>query len=295
MEDKILKNYDVMCINRKNTDLAKDIKSEIARQEIITRSEGKRGLILLAGNMLGLGITINSCDVVMLLNNTLSSDKIIQQMYRCMTEGNDKKSGIVVDLNISRVLHILINYTMNKTNTHVEDKIKYVVDNHLINLDVDMILSKKLDSDAIMKKLMDLWKNDPVNNFKNLLKNLDDDCLMFDNPTQTLLNTLFTSSSKDNKINMIMELKDDGDILQKLPSGKEIKVSDTSENDSKDIKEDIKEEIKISFTKDVLPYVIPLVCILTIKNKNKDFVNMLNDIKNSPELLEIFDDQCFIW
>ena len=42
LEDKILKNYDVMCINRKNNDLAKDIKSEIAKQEIITRSEGKR-------------------------------------------------------------------------------------------------------------------------------------------------------------------------------------------------------------------------------------------------------------
>jgi hypothetical protein len=32
-------------------------------------------------------------------------------------------------------------------------------------------------------------------------------------------------------------------------------------------------------TKDVLPYVIPLTCILTIENKNKDFINILNDIK----------------
>ena len=47
--------------------------------------------------------------------------------------------------------------------------------------------------------------------------------------------------------------------------------------------------------KDVLPYVIPLTCILTIKNKNKDFINMLNNIKESNELLEIFDDQCLIW
>jgi ankyrin repeat protein len=26
-----------------------------------------------------------------------------------------------------------------------------------------------------------------------------------------------------------------------------------------------------------------------------DFVKMLNDIKENPELLEIFDDQCLIW
>ena len=86
LEDKILKKYNVMCINRANNDLAKDVKTEILKQEIITKSEGKQGLILLAGNMLSLGITINSCDIVMLMNNTLSADKVMQQMYRCMTE-----------------------------------------------------------------------------------------------------------------------------------------------------------------------------------------------------------------
>ena len=109
LEDKILKNYNIMSINRKNNDLAKDIKDEILKQQIITKSEGKQGLILLAGNMLSLGITINnSCDVVMLMNNTLSSDNLMQQMYRCMTEGQNKKNGFVVDLNISRVLQTVL-------------------------------------------------------------------------------------------------------------------------------------------------------------------------------------------
>ncbi len=45
-----------------------------------------------------------------------------------------------------------------------------------------------------------------------------------------------------------------------------------------------KEEIEISFTKDVLPYIIQLTCILTIKNTNKDFVKMINDIQENPEL-----------
>ena len=66
---------------------------------------------IISGNMLSLGITIESCDVVMLINNTLSSDKIMQQMYRCMTEGENKKMGFVVDLNISRVLNTCVNYT----------------------------------------------------------------------------------------------------------------------------------------------------------------------------------------
>ena len=297
VEDKILKKYNVMCINRITNDLAKDIKDEILKQEIITKSEGKHGLILLAGNMLSLGITINSCDIVMLMNNTLSSDKVMQQMYRCMTEGQNKKMGFVVDLNISRVLQTCINYTIYKNSKSVEDKIKYLVENHLINIDIDMMQSKKLNSDGIVKKLMDIWKGDPINNFRSLLRNLDNDCTIFDNPTQKLLNTSFTNSLKDNKVNSTVEFKDDGDELQVLPSGKEKNKDSGSNisNESDELEEKKEEEIKISFTKDVLPYVIPLTCILTIEDKNKDFINMLNNIKESKELLEIFDDQCLIW
>ncbi len=293
LEDKILKNYNIMCINRVNNDLAKDIKDEILKQEIITKSEEKQGLILLAGNMLSLGITINSCDIVMLMNNTLSADKVMQQMYRCMTEGQNKKMGFVVDLNISRVLQTCINYTVYKNSKSIEDKIKYLVENHLINIDIDMMQSKKLNSDSIVKKLMDIWKGDPINNFRSLLRNLDNDCTIFDNPTQKLLNTSFTNSLKDNKVDSTVEFKDDDDELQVLPSGKEINKNSAFKND--EISEKKEEEIKISFTKDVLPYVIPLTCILTIENKNKDFINILNNIKESKELLEIFDDQCLIW
>jgi site-specific DNA-methyltransferase (adenine-specific) len=312
LEDKILKNYNILCINRKNNDLAKDIKDEIIKQETIARSENKDGLILLAGNMLSLGITINSCDIVMLINNTLSSDKIIQQMYRCMTEGENKKCGFIVDLNISRVLQTCINYTVYKNQKSVEDKIKYLIENHLINIDIDMMINKKIESDAILKKLMDIWKSDPINNFRVLLKNLDNDYEELDNPTQKLLNEYFTKNLKDNKIDLTIKLKDENDELQELPSGKEqIKDNDSSsqsnneiddkeeidDKDEIDDKEEIddKDEIKISFTKDVLPYVIPLTCILTIEYKNKDFINMLNNIKENKELLEIFDNQCLIW
>jgi len=293
-EDKIFKKYNIMCINRQNNDLAKNIKDEILKQETITKSENKQGLILLAGNMLSLGITINKCDIVMLMNNTLSSDKVMQQMYRCMTEEKNKKMGFVVDLNISRVLNTCVNYTVYKNNKSIEDKIKYLIENHLINIDVDMMNTKNLNSNNIIKKLMDIWKTDPLNNFKTLLKNLDDDYIIFDNPTQKLLNASFTNSLKDDKIDLTIKMNDNE--TQELPDGKEkIKNNDTCNKNNENNENKIKEEIKISFTKDVLPYVIPLTCILTIKNKNKDFMHMLNNIKENKELLEIFDDQCLIW
>jgi hypothetical protein len=311
-EDNILKKYNVLCINRKNKDkftmLSKDIKEDITKQEKIAKAEGKEGLILLAGNMLTLGITLNMCDVVALMNNTLSSDKVLQQMYRCMTEGNDinnpKKFGFVVDLNISRVLNTCVNYTIYKNDKSTEDKIKYLIENHLINIDVDMMEQKKLNSDAIVSKLMEIWKTDPINSFKSLLRNLDNDYVEFDTSTQKMINKSFTSSLKDDKVNTMIEIKDEDDEIQELPSGKEKDRDDSVENNTektgsgdeeeKPEKEE-KEEIRISFTKDVLPYVIPLTCILTIKNTNKDFVKMLNDIQENPELLDMFDDMCLIW
>jgi hypothetical protein len=295
-EDTILGKYNVLCINRKNTSLAKDIKEDIKKQEKKAKGEGKSGLILLAGNMLTLGITLNMCDVVVLMNNTLSSDKILQQMYRCMTEGTNKKFGFVVDLNISRVLNTCMNYSIYKNDKNTEDKIKYLVENHLINIDVDMMDQKRLNSDAIVSKLMEIWKSDPVNSFKSLIRNLDNEYVEFDTSTQTMINQKFTSSLKDEKVSIKIELKDEGDELQELPSGIHI-VKDDSDN-SKRMEsgdEEDKEEKPISFTKDILPYIIPLTHILTITEANKDFVKMLNIIRDNPELLCVFDDQCLKW
>ena len=208
----------------KNKDLAKDIKDEINKKEIVAKDTGKLGLILLAGNMLTLGITLNNCDLIVLMNNALSSDKVLQQMYRCMTEGNNKKIGFVVDLNISRVLNTCINYTVYKNEKSIDDKMKYLIKNHLINIDVDMMENKKINTDTIVKKLMEIWKEDPVNSFRSLLRRLDGDYEEFDNNTQKLINENFTKSMGDGEIKATLTLKDENDEVQELPTGKE-KVS----------------------------------------------------------------------
>jgi len=297
LEDKILRNYNIVCINRKNTDIAKDVKDEIVKQESIAKFQGKNGLILLAGTMLNLGITLPNCDVVILLNDTLSSDKVMQQMYRCMTEGDSKRFGFVVDLNIHRVLNTCSTYFTYK-NDNIEAKLKYIIKNHLINIDTDMMVNKKIDSDTIIKKLLDTWKTDPINSFKILLKNLENECVVFDNPMQKLINKYFTSSN-DDKMNLLVVLKDEKDDLQELPSGRE-KIAEESDSESdsdndSDKKEEEEENIKVSFTRDVLPFIIPLVCILDLPNGGDNFINMLNNIKKDKELLDIFNDQCFIW
>ena len=96
-------------------------------------------------------------------------------------------------------------------------------------------------------------------------------------------------------------MKDENDESQSIQSGKETSKTEDSENDKelndmeKDLLEEEKKEKEISFTKDVLPFVIPLTCILTMNDTNKDFVKMLYDIQQNKELLEVFDEQSLIW
>jgi len=87
-----------------------------------------------------------------------------------------------------------------------------------------------------------------------------------------------------------MKIKLDDDNDQNLASGK------NKEYNNIDLKEEKKSKIiKISLTKDVLPFVIPLSCILTINDNQMDFLKMLENIKYNKELLDIFNEQSNIW
>ena len=100
-----------------------------------------------------------------------------------MSEDDNKKFGFVVDLNISRVLDTCINYTIYKNEKTIDDKLKFLITNRLINIDVDLMDNKNINSDVIIKKLMDIWKEDPINSFKTLLRKLDNDYEAFDTYT----------------------------------------------------------------------------------------------------------------
>jgi len=300
LEDDILKNYDIYIVNSKSNELVDDVKAEINKREIKAKDDKKNGLIILAGNMLTLGITLSLCDIVFLLNDTLSSDKVMQMMYRSMTESknNDKKCGFVIDMKISRVLQACLSYNIHKKIQNTEDKIKFLIEHHLINIDSDYLIGKKINSDKIITKLLDIWKSDPINNLSILLKQIEDDVVEMDNADQKALNNYFTKSLNGDNFDVNVELKDEDDDKQSIKDGKEIikdESNDETNSESEKSDEDDKEEIKISFTKDVLPFVIPFACLLTLKDNNNDFVKMLDTIGKNKELLEIFDEQSYIW
>jgi hypothetical protein len=303
-KNSILKNYEIKIVNSKKEYKLKDIKEEIKNWELKAKEEGKDGLILLAGNQLTLGITLPFVDVVFLFNDIVSSDKIIQMMYRCMTESinnseNDKinngikKMGFVVDLNISRVLNTCLDYNVYKKDLNVEQKISYLVENNLINIDSDLFQGKE-NKTKLVEKLLHIWKADPIHNLKILLKKIEESIIDMDTKDQKMMNRYFTSSIGDEKVNVKVQFDEESE--EELPTGKETIKQDGGDKDTKDTEstEDDK-NIDISLTKDVLPFIIPLICILTINTEHKDILEMLNMIKISPALLGVFQDQSFIW
>ena len=308
MKNSVLRNYEIKIVNSKKDYKLKDIKEEIKNWELKAKEEGKNGLILLAGNQLTLGITLPFVDVVFLLNDIISSDKILQMMYRCMTESinnsdNDKinngmkKMGFVVDLNISRVLNTCLDYNVYKKDLNVEQKISYLVENNLINIDSDLFQGKE-NKTKLVENLLQIWKADPIHNLKILLKKIEESIIDMDTKDQKIMNQYFTSSIGDEKVNVKVQFDEESE--EALPTGKETIRQDTNEvggdNEEKDAegKEDDK-DVDISLTKDVLPFLIPLICILTMNTEHKDILEMLNVIKTSPSLLSVFQDQSFIW
>jgi len=290
LKNKILNKYEILILNSNIDKPIKDIKSEIKRYEMIGKNDEKNGLIILVGNQCSLGITLELCDVVILLTDILSSDKIYQMMFRSMTEAPNKKCGFVVDLNISRVLHTLIQYSVHDKDLNIENKIKYIVENNLINIDSDYLLNKKVNEE-IINNLLDIWKKDPINNLQNILKNIESEIIEINNNDQKILNDYFTKSFDENNNHEVKFFNESDE--QEIDDGRSIEKEDNS-NDKKE-KSEKKEEIKISLTKDILPFIIPLVCFLTIKENNKNFLEMLKIIKENNELLEIFNERTFLW
>jgi len=302
-KNSILKNYEIKIVNSKKDYKVKDLKEEIKNWELKAKEEGKDGLILLAGNQLTLGITLPFVDVVFLFNDIVSSDKIIQMMYRCMTESinnsdNDKinsgmkKMGFVVDLNISRVLNTCLDYNVYKKDLNVEQKISYLVENNLINIDSDLFQGKE-NKTKIVEKLLHIWKADPINNLKILLKKIEESIIDMDTEDQKTINQSFTSSIGDGKLNVKVQFDEESE--EALPTGKETIKQVEGDNKKKKKDDEINKDVNISLTKDVLPFIIPLICILTMNTEHKDILEMLNVIKTSPTLLSVFKDQSFIW
>lgn len=317
-KDNYYKHFDILTFNSKNymlyqTDnnpqkLSKNIniKLVITNQELIIKNDSnKYGLLILVGGMLQRGISLEHVNTVFFMNESESYAKYLQSIYRCLTEEKDKKVGIIVDFSINRVLSICYYFDFNKKskdnkkiNKGIYEKTKYMLEKGLINLDSDQLETYNITKEVSIENIMNILAQNPeqqLNNFRNLLAEFTD---YFTDDIKTLFYKYFyrKNNGKNNKnsTNLVNSPEN-----QDLGKNKKIK-----EETDKEIKETIKkldneiaEEIdKKQISKDVLPYVVPLSCVLTYNYDENKLIEILNIIKNNKLLNEIFNDQCkTIW
>lgn len=172
LKNRVLSKYEIMIVNSKKEFKLKNAKEEIKNREIKAKQDGKSGLILLAGNQLTLGITLPFVDIVVLLTDTLSTDRLTQMMFRCMTESihtdendkinsGDKKIGFVVDMNIPRVLSMT---SILCQQTKKQEQSVNLSSFEKIKIDYDLYTSDK--SELVKRLLLSIESECSINKIK---------------------------------------------------------------------------------------------------------------------------------
>jgi len=281
---KIIPEYEIVIIN---SEIKNNPKIEILNGINCAKNNNKKGVLILSGKQCSVGVTIDNCDIVLLLNDNKSFDLLYQMMFRCMTESENKKCGFVIDMNMYRVSKFC-NDLSNKLNPTINQKhmLKYYLTQRIINVNKDHYIG------IYEKNLKNLYNNIYKIYSANIIEYVD----------ILLLNIT--------KININILSKEYQDILNKFNiSSTHIFYENEIENEKK-IKNGVEIEIhkkKIFLDKnndlidkninyiDLLKHIIPLVCILTIKSDLIEFTEMYNYILTNETLCKIFETQLISW
>jgi hypothetical protein len=297
-KNNIARNFHVLSLQS-----GKNVEKQINEAHVYAKNSGYEGLLILSGKQCSMGITLKHCDVVMLLNNTESTDALYQMMFRCMTEDDGKKCGFVVDMNNSRVVSILTDYA-SKIMPHKDTKtaLKYIIEQQLILLNHDewmngLFTTSKKTIDQIVKTLYDCWCSNPSNSISQALNSLKfDSTLINDIDRQNLLEWFKKEKESKNK-NGKQKNSDMCGSDADLPPGRIKKKLGENDGSDSDEDDDGKEEgVQSNFAGDILKHVFPLACILTIHNTEAvDFMKMCELMMNNPSHKAIFINQLKVW
>jgi len=300
--NNIIPEYEIISINSKTTN---NPKQSIEDARIKARNSGKKGVLVLSGKQCSLGVSIDNCDIVLLLNNSMGFDMIYQMMFRCMTEGKNKKCGFVVDLNIHRVIETsVINYaSLIKPDIHPREATKFILQERLINLNGDHWMPS-FGNDvskitALCENVYELYSSNTENALNHFLNRLRFKEILLTNEEQKIFNAMFsnTTPTKIQKELIDKFLEEDEEKIKKgiektKVDNEDEDIDDTSSETSNN--DDEKEEKQINYM-DILKHIIPLICLLTIHDKETSFVEMFELIENNEYVYNILIDQTKSW
>lgn len=293
IKDNYYKKFEILIVNSKRN--INDVKNVIEKSEIMVKNNSdKDGLIILVGGMLQRGITIKNCSIVFFLNDTQSYAKYTQCTFRCLNKSKDKRYGVIVDFNINRILSLCINYD-TKDYKNSQEKIKYVIENNLINIDPDHYKTYKFNGSESLNNILEHWNNNPTNQIQVFKQMIEERYSNFEkNINPELLKHFKKINEKEGKKSKY-ETRDivDKELNPEIPK-QEIKSNKTLSITQENLEHNTIDRARLS--KEILPYIIPLVSVLTYKFSETNILNCLEIIKNNELLKGIFNKQCeVIW
>jgi hypothetical protein len=273
-----------------NSKITKDSVNDIKDAKREAKNKNKKGVLILSGKQCSTGVTITDCDIVLLMNNLNSSDLIIQMMFRSMTEEENKKYGFVVDLNIHRVVDTLVQYSsIVKPKLQTKDAVEYLLYEKIISFNIDdwdtCFGSDKSQLKIISEYVSDIFYSNTDVVLTKMIDRIYSE-ISVDTPDFKQFCDLLTYL-KIKSVNKSSHKKDENDENEDDES---IKKGIEKIEKKKEEKEEEKSNIITNFL-DFFKYCVPLVCILTIHNKEKSFHKLCCHIDSNESLFSVFKDQ----
>lgn len=220
-----------------------DTKKTVIDFEKEARKKG-RGLIILAGRMLTLGVSLPCVNIVGLFDDSQSSDLTYQKMFRALTESEGKKIGYIVDVNPLRTLKTLYDYTTvehDETNQG-EDPVNSTVLTNLYLIDEDQLFVTREDGSRLTPKdihaRIDAYLQATRKVYKSIVDEASKNIETIDLTTELAELRDVLNPTKPMAVSAAQELA--GDVV---PTGKEV-IKETPEKEkTKKEKNDEKERL----------------------------------------------------
>ncbi len=269
--------YSLVGVNSENN---KDLPQNIIKNNLeLTKRNGKKGLIVFCGKQLSLGITIKECDVIFMCNGIKDIDLIYQMTFRCMTEIENKKYGILVDCHLQRKITISLIFNevfKNKSNKNILNNINEVITNIIKINKKDWINYFHLnDEKEIPKIIYQMYIENGIENIEILFENFD---INLSEKDQLNINKLvgnFISNKKTKK------------IIYESPNI-DIPIVENNKNINLNKKEIIEKENNVNIFKNIFKHLIPVIHLLCINEIEYNFYYLLKCIFNNKFKLELF-------
>lgn len=261
-----------------------------------TKTENKKGCILLLGNKGSVGITYKDCDATISLDDGHNLDNQKQRFSRALTEAEGKTIGINVDMNIQRtylyLIDIIQKHRRNTKTTKTNAEILYYLFEHNIFLfDPQQINNGKLTTIEIMSYYQ--------KEADNIMKEIDD--------TPFLENLICDDDLHDFIVDKITKLnfkKINPDLegeQQDCPKGDKTKTEIDAPDDidnEKETKNKLNEEetakiqLLINQTLEMCKnFLFPLLALISKSYKLFDFKKIFTNEKTGKLIISLLKDK----